>query len=201
MATDPVLLTRYTQDLSSDIRGLARYIGNLEQGRSKVSVNSTLSVGDRVDHFRFRVTGGSESVRIRTGELIGTAGEGKDVAPNGTVRYQLLSPSGRVIADSDPNAGEASEAWRDLNSDANLRLNRGSYTLRVSRGREAVASKEYIYSFTFRSGDAPIAEDTEETAFREFLTTERPALPGSAGDGLGNTNVTAVLGLFVNVRV
>ena len=65
MATTPSILIRYTQDIGLDSRILARYIGNLEQGRSNVSVNSALSVGDKADHFRFKVTA-DEFVRIQS---------------------------------------------------------------------------------------------------------------------------------------
>lgn len=198
MATTPVLLTRYSQDIGFDSRMLARYIGNLEQGRSNVSVNSALSVGDRTDHFRFKVTS-DQFVRITTGELVGAEGRGVDVAKEGTVRYQLLSASGQVRADSDPNAGGAYEAWQDLNSATNLKLAKGSYTLRVARGREAISSKEYVYSFTFRSGVEAIDNNQTDTASREFLTTERPAPAGATFDQYAN--VTAVLGLFTDVRV
>ena len=198
MATTPVLLSRYSQDIGFDSRMLARYIGNLEQGRSNVSVNSALSVGDRTDHFRFKVTS-DQFVRITTGELVGAEGRGVDLAKEGTVRYQLLSASGQVRADSDPNAGAAYEAWQDLNSETNLKLAKGSYTLRVARGREAISSKEYVYSFTFRSGVEAIDNDQTDTASREFLTTERPAPAGATFDQYAN--VTAVLGLFTDVRV
>jgi hypothetical protein len=198
MATDPVLLSRYSQDLANDIRGLARYVGNLEEGRSKVSVNSALSVGERWDHFRFRVTG-EEFVRLRAGELVGEDGRGADVAVDGAVRYQLLSPSGQVIADSDPNAGAERESWEELISDANLKLAKGWYTIRVARGPAAEDRREYIYSFTLRSGLAPVTDRAEETALREFLTTERPAPEGAVFDQYAS--VTAVLGLFVNVRI
>lgn len=196
MATNPVVLARYTQDLGNDIRGLARYVGNLEEGRSKVSVNSSLSVGDREDFFRFRVTT-DQLVRLRTGELVGKNGAGKDLAPENAVRYQLLSPSGRTIADSDPNAGPAYDAWTKITSDDNLRLTKGSYTLRTSRGRAAVNAEEYVYSLTLRSGPSAITDDTQESASREFLTTERPAPPNSVS--AGQTGSAAVLGLFVNV--
>ena len=198
MATTPILLSRYTQDIRLDSRMLARYIGNLEQGRSNVSVNSALSVGDKVDHFRFRVTS-DQFVRLTSGELVGAEGRGVDIAKEGTVRYQLLSASGQVRADSDPNAGAAYEAWQDLNSGTNLKLAKGSYTLRVARGREAISSKEYIYSFTFRSGVEAIGDNQKDTASREFLTTERPAPAGATFDQ--HANVTAVLGLFTDVRV
>lgn len=196
--TTPALLSRFTQDIGFDTRGLARYVGNLEEGRSNVSVNSSLSRGDRWDHFRFTVTR-EQFVRIRTGELVGNDGEGKDVAKNGSVRYQLLSASGQLIADSDPDAGAGYEAWQDLTSDANLELNKGSYTLRVARDTEAISTKDYIYSFTFRSGISEVTGSTEETAFREFLTTERPGIDGAAFDQFAH--VTAVLGLFADVRV
>ena len=198
MATTPVLLTRYSQDIGFDSRMLARYIGNLEQGRSDVSVNSALSVGDKTDHFRFKVTS-DQFVRITTGELVGAEGRGVDIAKEGTVRYQLLSASGQVRADSDPNAGAAYAAWQDLNSATNLKLAKGSYTLRVARGREAIPSKEYVYSFTFRSGVEAIDNNQTDTASREFLTTERPAPAGATFDQYAN--VTAVLGLFTDVRV
>jgi len=41
---ETALCMRYSQEIANDIRGLARYIGSLDEGRSKVSVNSTLSV-------------------------------------------------------------------------------------------------------------------------------------------------------------
>ncbi len=198
MATTPTILVRYSQDIGLDTRMLARYVGNLEAGRSNVSVNSALSVGDKADHFRFKVTS-DQFVRITTGELIGGQGRGVELAKTGTVRYQLLSGSGQVRADSDPNAGAAYEAWQDLNSATNLKLAKGSYTLRVARDREAIASKEYIYSFTFRSGVEAIDNDQTDTASREFLTTERPAPAGATFDQYAN--VTAVLGLYTDVRV
>lgn len=196
--TTPALLSRYTQDVGLDTRALARYIGNLEEGRSKVSVNSSLSVGDRWDHFRFRV-GVDQWVRLSTGELVGKDGAGNEVAPDRTVRYQLLSPSGQVIADSDPESGAEYEAWLDLTSDTNLNLTRGSYTLRISRDRDAIGTKDYIYAITFKSGVSPVTGESSETAFREFLTTERPAPPGAAFDQFAN--ITAILGLFADVRV
>jgi len=197
-ATAPTVLLRYTQDLGYDIRGLARYVGNLEEGRSKISVNSALSVGDRVDHFRFRVTA-DQFVRIRTGELVEEKQDENVLAKDGLVRYQLLSPSGQVIADSEPSSGAGYEAWQKLIGDENLKLGKGTYTLRVTRGPEAVNAKEYIYSLTLRSGVEPITNDTPELASREFLTTERPAAEGAQFDAYAN--VTAVLGLFADVRV
>ena len=133
MATTPTILIRYSQDIGLDTRMLARYVGNLEAGRSNVSVNSALSVGDKADHFRFKVTS-DQFVRITTGELIGDQGRGVELAKAGTVRYQLLSGSGQVRADSDPNAGAAYEAWQDLNSATNLKLAKGTYTLRGGPG-------------------------------------------------------------------
>ena len=198
--TVPTVLTRYSQDPgASDSRGLARYIGSLEEGRSKVSVNSALSVGDRSDFFRFRNTADGY-VRIRTGELVGNdRNEGSELAKDGTVHYQLLSQSGRVIADSNPETGSAYEAWQKLNSPDNLRLGKGSYTLQVSRGKEAINSKVYIYSLTLRSNVEPITNSSPESASREFLTSESPAPRGSQFDLYGN--VTAILGLFADVRV
>ena len=198
MATTPTILIRYSQDIGLDTRMLARYVGNLEAGRSNVSVNSALSVGDKADHFRFKVTS-DQFVRITTGELIGDQGRGVELAKAGTVRYQLLSGSGQVRADSDPNAGAAYEAWQDLNSATNLKLAKGTYTLRVARDREAIGSKEYVYSFTLRSGTEAIDNDQTDTASREFLTTERPAPAGATFDQYAN--VTAVLGLYTDVRV
>jgi hypothetical protein len=198
--TTPTVLLRYTQDLGYDTRIQARYIGNLEDGRSKVSVNSSLSGRtDRADHFRFRMTADG-FVRIRTGELDGEAGKGTEVAKAGTVRYQLLSPSGQIIADSDPEAGAAFEAWEDLESDQNLQLTKGSYTIRVARGEASVDSQDYVYSFTFRSGQSPITDSTPELASREFLTTERLADPTAATYDQ-SSSVTAILGLFADVRV
>lgn len=199
--TVPAVLSRYTQDLSPDGRAYARYIGNLEQGRSNLSLNSSLTQGDRQDWFRFRVTENSY-LHLTSGEVIGDKNnQGAEVAPDGTVRYRLLSPSGRVIADSDPNAGAAHDAWVKLTSDDNLKLSKGTYNLQVSRGKSAVDVKNYIYSLTMRSNVDPVTADAPNTAIREFLTTETPPTAASQTDLYGNTNVTAVLGLFADVRV
>ncbi|MGE0441790.1 MAG: hypothetical protein AB7S39_14980 [Gemmatimonadales bacterium] len=199
MATTPQVLLRYSEDVGYELRGLARYIGSLDdEGRSKVSVNSSLSPNESEDYFRFQVKS-DQFVRIRTGELLGEDGAGNEAAPDGTVRYQLLTQTGRVVADSNPDSGEAYEAWVKLTSDSNLELSKGSYTIRVARERGAVRAQEYIYSFTFRSGTDPITGDTPELASREFLTTERPAPAGAAFDQFAN--VTAILGLFADVRV
>ena len=196
--TSPVLLNRYSQDVGLDTRMLARYIGNLEEGRSKVSVNTSMPVGDTADHFRFRLAT-SQMVRFQSGELVGEAGRGIEVAEDGSVRYQLLSASGRVLADSNPESGEAYESWVAFTGDENLELGRGAYTLRVSRGPESINNEEYVYSFTLRSGVDPITADSAELASREFLTTERMAPAGATFDAYAN--VTAVLGLFADVRV
>jgi hypothetical protein len=198
MAGEVALLSRYTEDVGFDSRALARYIGNLEEGRSKVSVNSALSAGERDDYFRFRMAADGFA-RIRTGELLGEEGQGVQVAPDGSVRYQLLSASGQVLADSDPESGAEYEAWLAFTSDRNLELSRGAYTIRVSRGQIAANQEEFVYSFTLRSGEEPVTGDTPETAFREFLTTERPAPAGALFDQFAS--VTAVLGLFVDVQV
>ncbi|MHB1330187.1 MAG: hypothetical protein ACYC2K_18460 [Gemmatimonadales bacterium] len=204
METSPVLLSRYTQDVGGlDSRMVARYIGNLEEGRSKVSVNSALSKGDQSDHFRIRVTGDDQWVRITTGELFDGGDDAVEVANNDEVRYQLRSPSGQLMADSDPNAGAAYDTWVKLTSEENIKLNKGYYTLSVQRGPDAVEAKEYIYSFTFRSGVDAITNDTPELASREFLTTERPAAVDTVG-GFAytpNGHITAILGLFADVRV
>ncbi len=205
MEMTPTLLSRYTQDVAGiDSRMVARYIGNLEEGRSKISVNSALSKGDKSDHFRLRITGADQWVRLSTGELLDDGGESIGLAKDGEVRYQLRSPSGQLMADSDPNAGAAYEAWVKLTSEANLKLNKGYYTLSVQRGPDGVDAKEYIYSFTFRSGVDAITNDTPELASREFLTTERPAPADAMAGGFAytpNGHITAILGLFTDVRI
>jgi hypothetical protein len=200
--TSPVFLLRYSQDLATDSRFVARYIGNLEDGRSNVSVNSSLTVGDQADYFRFNMTADGLA-KITTGEVVNSSSGTTEAAKDGTVRYQLLSPSGRVVADSDPNAGAAFESWQKFTGDANLQLAKGSYTLRVARGKESVNATTYIYSFTMKSGQTPITASSPETASREFLTTERPPDPTAANGATyaANTNVTAVLGLFADVTV
>jgi hypothetical protein len=192
------LLNRYTQDVRFDSRSLARYIGSLDGSRSKVSVNSALSVGDRSDFFRFRMSERGFA-RIRTGELVGENGKGIDVAADGTVRYQLRTASGRVIADSSPSAGAEHDAWRALTSDENLELGAGYYSLQVSRGRDALPRKDYVYSLTLRAGADPVRDVDPDRAIREFVTTERPAPPDAQFDQFGG--VTTLLGVYVNSLV
>lgn len=192
------ILNRYTADVGFDTRALARYVGSLDDGRSKVSVNSALSVGDRTDFFRLRMSA-EGFARIRTGELVGQDGAGSEVAKEGTVRYQLRTASGRVIADSNPDAGAEHQAWLDLTSDANLKLGKGYYTLQVSRGPDALDRKDYIYAVTFRSGPQPVTDADTDRSIREFVTTERPAPPEPQFSQFGV--VTSVLGAYVNSLV
>jgi hypothetical protein len=199
MAVDPVLLSRYTQDIASDSRIQARYVGNLEGGRSRVSVNSALSKGDRDDYFRFRVTEAGY-VRLSTGELVGQNGTATGVAPDGTVRYQILSSSGRVVADSDPKSGAAYAAYQKLTTGDSLQMSKGDYVIRVARDKQAINNQEYVYSFTFKSSPRPLGPDQDDQASREFLTTERPADP-SATTAASYNSQGAVLGLFSGVSV
>ncbi|ALG74108.1 hypothetical protein VY88_18665 [Azospirillum thiophilum] len=100
--------------------GGATDIGVLAKNATRLNVASTLAPNDKVDFYKFKVT--------TKGEM--TLGQ---VGDDG-VRVQLMNRLGRVMADSDPKAGDEYDSFKKLQA-GNLTVDKGDYTLRVTRDK------------------------------------------------------------------
>lgn len=194
-------LQRPSQDIAGETRYDARYVGNLDVGRSSIGIRSALTTdGDKMDQFRFRML--SEANLVLSAGILQPAPLGSDnqsdPAPEGSTRIQLLGLGGRVIADSDPRAGSAYSAWQKLSSEKNLKLGRGDYTIKISRGPKANPALPYTYLISLRSGTQAVDPASPDTSNRYFETIETPASPIAASTASADP-VTGIFSGLVNV--
>lgn len=105
-------------------------IGILARGTTRLNVVSNLAAKDTVDFYKFKVTSKGEATLGQIGD------EG--------VRVQLQSKLGVVVADNNKEAGKAYDNYLKLAA-GEFELDRGDYTLRVTRdkGVDAKESKNY----------------------------------------------------------
>lgn len=110
--------------------GGATDIGVLAKNTTRLNVASTLAADDKVDFYKFKVTTKGEATLGQVGD------DG--------VRVQLMNRLGTVLADSDPKAGDDYDSFKKLQT-GKLSLDKGDYTLRVTRdkGESAKDSKNY----------------------------------------------------------
>lgn len=132
-------------------------MGVVVKDRSRLNSFSILGKDDPVDFYKFKVTSKGELALGR----IGDAG----------LRVQLMDRTGRMIADSDPGAGAAHEAYKKLSA-GELTVDRGDYTIRVAREKGVPANEEKKYALQLRMGT--YSEDYDTYA-------KQP----KAGDGAG----------------
>lgn len=189
-------LQRPSQDIPNEGRFDARYVGNLDVGRSSIGIRSDLSVGDKVDQFRFRMLNNANlslsSVVLQpaaTGSGVKT-----DPAPDGTTRIQILGVGGRIIADSNPNAGSAFAAYQKLTSTSNIQLQKGDYTVKITRGPASRNNTDYTYLVSLRTGPIgqPVDPASKDMASRYFETDETPPPPQVAADPGSSDLVTGI---------
>ncbi len=122
---------------SSDLKFFATDVGLLVADTTRLNVISSMAEGDNTDYFKFRVTGEGDA-------YLGSVG-GEDF------RIQLISNSGTVVADSDPESGSAFERYGELTG-GKLSLSSGEYHLKVTRGEDAPKDK-LNYALQLRMGD------------------------------------------------
>ena len=189
-------LQRPSQDIANETRFDSRYVGNLDVGRSSIGIRSALTQGDTTDQFRFRMLNEAD-LSLSTAVLQPTP-TGSDVkaesAPDAATRIQLLGVGGRVVADSDPKSGSAYAAYQKLTSSDNLRLAKGDYVIKISRGPASRNNTDYNYLLSLRSGPVgqPVDPATQDTASRYFETVETPAAPQAAS----TASSSPVTGIF-----
>lgn len=194
-------LQRPSQDIANETRFDARYVGNLDTGRSSIGIRSALTTdGDKMDQFRFRML--NEAYLSLSDAVLQPSAPGSDVksdpAPDGTTRVQLLGLGGRVIADSDPRAGTAYANWHKLSSEQNLKLGKGDYTVKISRGPKSNPTTPYTYLVSLRSGSRPVDPASPDNSNRYFETIETPASPVAASTATADP-VTGMFSGLVNI--
>ncbi len=162
--------TRVYKQTINDLAGekllQARPIGTLEKDKNRITVLSSLSKGDRVDHFRFKVVGNLTNVSLSSR----SNGLPADNIKGPAVRIQILDKQGRsVIADSAPSAtGNQRTAYQDALI-GELPLSEGQYIVRVTRSDGLLNSANPNYTFQLSAGKSK----------NDYDTKEYPALPAS----------------------
>jgi len=122
---------------SAQTSGFATDIGVLAKNTTRLNVVSALAANDPVDFYKFRVTTKGEATLGQIGD------EG--------VRVQLMSKLGVVMADSDKSQGTKYENFKKLQT-GEMALDRGDYTLRVSREKGVAAKDAKNYAIQLSMG-------------------------------------------------
>lgn len=113
-------------------------IGILAKNTTRLNVVSNLAPKDNVDFYKFKVTTKGEASMGMMGD------EG--------LRVQLMSKTGMIISDNDKSAGKAYDNYLKLAS-GELTLDRGDYTVRVTRAKGAETPEEgQNYALQFQMG-------------------------------------------------
>jgi hypothetical protein len=175
-----------TRDIKVDTNATARDIGRLQENTSRLNLFSSLSKGDSVDVYRFKVVTTAKTT-------IGVLNASQDV--EGKVRFQVFNKAtGRMIADSAEDAGETRQAWESLR-DGNFELNSGEYVLRVSRTSNVAPDRdtEFSYALQLSQGIYKSDYDTIERAARD---TDDPF--GGAGVSEATTSLTSSIASSVS---
>jgi hypothetical protein len=130
------------------------YIGDLHPNQDRLNVFSTLDANEPETFYRFNLPTGSQ---VAFGMLVDQLNDAQKTIQSGVkdgVRIQLLAEMGnrqQVIADSNPDAGRAYQAYQQL-SGGELNLRPAKYFLRAYRDPSQSGSTPYSYSFQLSAG-------------------------------------------------
>ena len=197
-----------TRDVKFESSATARNIGVLKKDQTRLNVFSSLSSGDAVDGFQFRVTDKTAT----TFSVLNASQEDED-----KLRFQIYyKSSGRLLADSDAKAGAAKTVYEAMR-DGTFEIEKGDYILRVSRADNngADRNKEYSYAIQLSQGLYAQDYDTVERAARdtddpyglgnvsEATTTLTSSLAGSVSfiqslPKIGTSATDKLMGLIIN---
>lgn len=176
-----------SRDIKIDNNATARDIGRLQENTSRLNLFSSLSAtNDSVDVYRFKVITTAKTT-------IGVLNESQD--SEGKLRFQVFNKAtGRIVADSAEDAGEAKTNWEALR-DGNFELSSGDYVMRVSRTNNVGPDRttEFSYALQLSQGSYKNDYDTIERAARD---TDDPF--GGAGVSEATTNLTSSIANSVN---
>lgn len=123
----------------------ATAIGTLVKDTSRLNVFSSLAANDPADFYKFSVTSKGEVTLGRVGDA--------------DVRIQLMDKQGKIVADSNKDSGAAYDAYKNVEK-GTLTLDKGDYTLRISRDKGVAAKDEKNYGVQLRMGDYSKDYDT-----------------------------------------
>lgn len=158
-----------TRDVKFENHATARDIGQLKKNETRLNLFSVLSVGDSVDSFRFQV-----ATKTATTFSILNANSEDD----GKLRFQLFSrATGRIIADSDADAGVARAVFEAL-QDGVFEPDEGEYILRISRAHELRADRRREFRYAIQLSQGLYTKD--------YDTIERPSRTSDDPYGLSN---------------
>ena len=138
----------YEQSVNKSAMNAAPFatsIGTLIKDTSRLNVFSSLASNDPADFYKFNVTT-SGAVTLGT---VGDAG----------VRLQLMDRGGKVVADSNKDAGASYDAFQKLKS-GQMTLDKGDYTLRVARDKDVPVKDAKSYGVQLRMGNYSKDYDT-----------------------------------------
>jgi hypothetical protein len=170
-----------SRDVKFDNNATARDIGQLKENQTRLNLFSSLSKGDSVDVYRFKVS----STAATTFSILNASEEDEN-----KLRFQIFNKAtGRLVADSDAKAGEAKANFEALR-DGTFELPQGEYVLRASRAHDVGAerNKEFSYAVQLSQGLYTKDYDTIERAARD---TDDPY--GIANVSEATTNLTSAL--------
>ena len=153
-------------------------IGVLAKNATRLNVASTLSANDKVDFYKFKVTSKGEMTMGQVGD------DG--------VRVQLMNRLGRVLADSDPKSGDNYDSFKKLQA-GNLTVDKGDYTLRVTRDKGQSDKDPKNYAMQLVMGNYSKDYDTVAKAPAKgdtgmALTTGQQATLDGLNSAIGSLN-------------
>lgn len=121
------------QKSSLNVKATATDVGTLTKDKTRLNVVSSLAAADTVDFYKFTV---SEKGAATLGR-VGSDG----------VRLQIMDKSGNVVADSDSSSGAAHDAYTKMTNNTGYTLDKGEYTVRITRnkGESAMTDKDYAF--------------------------------------------------------
>lgn len=158
---------------SSNMQYFASDAGILVKNTSRLNIISKLKGGDSVDFYKFRVIGNGQARLGQTGD------DG--------MRYQVMSPNGKVIADSNADAKDAYTNYRKLQA-GTLDLSTGQYTIRVSREKGVDPKADKNYALQLQMGD--YKQDYETVAKQPAAGDNPYALSTSSQSLLDSLNTS-----------
>lgn len=164
---------------SSNLQGQATDIGILAKNVTRLNVVSNLAANDKVDFYRFRVTGRGEATLGQIGD------EG--------LRVQLMTRLGTVIADSNPESGKDYEKFKSLQS-GELTLDRGEHSIRVTREKGESEKETKNYALQLQMGG--YTQDYDTAAQQAMLSGLNDAITSLSSISYGQSGTDKLLGSF-----
>lgn len=150
-----------TRKSSSTLSAYATDMGYLIKDKTRLNSFSILAKSDPVDFYKFKVTTKGE---------VGLGRVGDD-----GLRVQLMDKAGKIVADSSGETATTKDAYTKWTK-GQLPLDKGDYTVRVTRDKGVAATAEKQYALQLTQGAYTTDYDTY-------------AKQPQAGDSAGGTQV------------